>query len=307
MLVRATRHGFYGGDFKPAGSVFIVKAGQTASWFVPVTDTPAPNLPPDPATPYQDWIDTSVTPALLKRRNAGNTAWISLGPALSAPLSRDMANLVKPTNPALALTRLSAEPRYKSIIDLTGLSTNKYYPVWWQHSSPQFGVQRIILARNNADDANLDPFGTDNSSIATLFLKIEQTNFYNSLTAPNYLHVKHLSQMTRKTVRNIRHAMRCASILPADGQLSNNTWTQAKACPYKSGLYLRGGLTYRFISNLAETLEYSTADTEVEIFASSTFSTKGRWMVKPYDINDPFLGPEYDNFTAPYTAFPYPV
>jgi len=265
------------------------------------------NTAPNPATAYLDWIDTSVTPALLKRRNASNSAWVSLGPALSAPLQRDMANLIRPANPALALTRLSAEPRYESVIDLTGLSTSKYYPVWWQHNNPRFGVRGILIARNNNDDANLDPFGTGNAAIATLLLEIEQVNVSNSLSAPNFLHVKRLSQMTRSTVRNIRHAMRCANLLPADGQLSNNIWTQAKACPYKSGLYLRGGLTYRVISNHHQTLEYSTTDTEVEIFASSMFSTKGRWMVKPYDINDPFLGPEYDNFTAPYSAFPYPV
>jgi len=108
-------------------------------------------------------------------------------------------------------------------------------------------------------------------------------------------------------VRNVRHAMRCASVLPADGQLTDSIWTQQKACVYRSGLYLRGGLTYRAISNFHQTLEYSTVDTEVEIFASSTFSTRGRWMVKSYHIDDPFLGEDYDNFTAPYHAFPYPV
>jgi len=274
------------------------------------------NTAPNPAVAYMSWIDTSVNPALLKRRRADNKAWVTIGPAFQAfgkdtdgtpLLRRDMGNLIKQDNPGTTLARLSAEPRYVSEIDLTGLSTDRYYPVWWGAGSPKMGIQKITIARNSTDDANLDPFGTGNSNVATLFLDIEQANIQNALSSPNFSHVKNLTQNIRKTVRNIRHAMRCSNVLPADGQLSDNTWTQNKACVYRSGLYLRGGLTYRAISNFHPSLEYSTIDTEVEIFASSTFSTKGRWMVKSYDINDPFLGPEYDNFTTPYNAFPYPV
>jgi len=36
MQVRALRNGFYGGDFKSAGTVFTVAAGASASWFAPV-------------------------------------------------------------------------------------------------------------------------------------------------------------------------------------------------------------------------------------------------------------------------------
>jgi len=274
------------------------------------------NTAPNPAVAYMSWIDTSVNPALLKRRRADNKAWVTIGPAFQAfgkdvdgtpLLRRDMGNLVAPDNPPTTLARLSAEPRYVSPIDLTGLPTNRYYPVWWGAGSGTTGVQKITIARNNADDSNLDPFGTGNTSVAGLFLDIEQINFQNSITSPNYMRIKNLSQTTRKTVRNVRHAMRCSNVLPADGQLSDNTWTQNKACLYRSGLYLRGGLTYRAISNFHPSLGYSTVDTEVEILASSTFTVRGRWMVKSYDINDPFLGPEYDNFTAPYNAFPYPV
>jgi len=274
------------------------------------------NTAPSPTVAYMTWVDTSANPALLKRRRADNKAWVTIGPAFQAfgkdtdgtpLLRRDMTNLVAPDNPTPILTKLSAEPRYLSTIDLTGLSTNRYYPVWWGHGSSNFGVQKITLSRNNTDDANLDPFGTGNTSVAVLFLDIEQTNIQNSIASPNYLHVKNLSQIIRNTVRNVRHAMRCSSVLPADGNLSDNVWTQNKACLYRSGVYLRGGLTYRATSNFHKNLNYSRLDTEVECFASATFSTKGRWMVKSYDINDPFLGPEYDNFIAPYNAFPYTV
>jgi len=265
------------------------------------------NTAPNPTTAYLNWIDTAANPPLLKRRNANNSAWVTLGPALQAPLLRDLGNLTKPADPALALTRLSAHPKYISTIDLTGLATSKYYPVWWTAYSGKYGRQRITISRNNTDDAELDPFGTGNNQLAALLLEIEQTNFQNTLTNPAYLQVINLTQLTRKTVRNIRHAMRCASVLPADGQLSNNVWTQAKASPYISGLYLRGGLTYRVISDQHLALNVSRLDTEVEASASSTFSTKGRWMVKSYDMGDPFLGADYDNFAAPYHAFPYPL
>jgi len=274
------------------------------------------NTAPSPTVAYMTWVDTSANPALLKRRRADNKTWVTIGPAFQAfgkdtdgtpLLRRDMANLVLPGNPLATLSKLSAEPRYVSPIDLTGLSTDRYYPVWWGSGSGKTGFQKITICRNITDDSGLDPFGTGNTSGAALFLDMEQCNIQNSTTSPNYLSVKNLTQTTRKTMRNLRHAMRCSSVLPADGQLSDNTWTQQKACVYRSGVYLRGGLTYRAISNFHQALEYSTVDTEVEIFASSTFSVRGRWMVKSYDINDPFLGPEYENFTAPYNAFPYPV
>jgi len=265
------------------------------------------NAPPSPTVAYMSWIDTSTNPALLKRRSANNNSWVTIGPALQIALSRDMSNLPTLTNPAPMLTKLSAEPRYVSTIDLTGLSTDRYYPVWWAAGSSRMGVQQITIARNSNNDAALDPFGDGSTSVATLFLDMEQTNIPNSLTNPNYLRVKNLTQSFRKTVRNVRHTMRCANVLPADGQLTNNAWTQQKACVYRSGLYLRGGLRYWVTSNYHASLNYSTVDTEVEIFASSELGTKGRWMVKSYDINDPFLGSEYENFTVPYNDFPYPV
>jgi len=101
--------------------------------------------------------------------------------------------------------------------------------------------------------------------------------------------------------------MRCSSVKPVDGQLTDNYYTKNAINPYRIGMYLRGGLTYKVISNYHKALNYSTLNTEVQCSASATAATKGAFMVKSYDINDPFLGPEYDNFTAPYNEFPYPL
>jgi len=40
--------------------------------------------PPDATVPYMTWIDTSESPARIKRRNADDTAWVTLGKALQA-------------------------------------------------------------------------------------------------------------------------------------------------------------------------------------------------------------------------------
>jgi len=42
MQVIAQRPGFYGADFKPAGAIFTVRAGEVASWFRPVPASDAP-------------------------------------------------------------------------------------------------------------------------------------------------------------------------------------------------------------------------------------------------------------------------
>jgi len=198
---------------------------------------------------------------------------------------------------------IAAAKNYVSAIDLTGLSTDRYYPVWWSGVSGKSDIQRIVICRHYSDDEDLDPFNTQNGNLAGLFLEIETIATLSSVL--RYFAVVRLSQVLRKTVRNIRHGMRCANVLPADGHLSDTYHTQNKINPYRCGLYLRGGLTYRVISNYHALLNYSREDGEVEISASSVFTHKGRWMAKSYNINDPFLGPEYDNFMPPYNPFPY--
>ncbi len=52
---------------------------QLGSMIETISATP----PPEPVA-YQAWIDISVSPALLRRRNAANTAWVEIGPALQS-------------------------------------------------------------------------------------------------------------------------------------------------------------------------------------------------------------------------------
>jgi len=201
---------------------------------------------------------------------------------------------------------ISAESRYASTIDLTGLSTDRYYPVWWPGSPVNRGPVRITILRSRRDNQELDPFNDQNPNVAGLLLDIEQVS--SPSASPKYFDVLRLRQVFRKTVRNIRHGMRCSSIQPVGGEIGDNPeYVPQKINPSRSGLYLRGGLTYTVLSNYHAALSYSNVDEEVEISTFEDGSAKGRWMVKSYPIDDPFLGPEYDNFLAPYNAFPVAV
>jgi len=205
----------------------------------------------------------------------------------------------------LTPTKIGAEPRYVSTIDLTGLSTERYYPVWWPGRNVRSGILNVDIFRHNLDYDGLNPFDENSTVSAALFLQIEQLSSPNS--KPNFFNVVRLSQMLRNTVRNIRHGMRCANVLPVDGQLGNDTtYIPNKISPNQSGLYLRGGLPYTVVSNRYQELQYSREDAEVEIQTLSG-NLNGRWMVKSYAIDDPFLGEEYNNFTAPHSPFPYNV
>ena len=54
---------------------------------------------------------------------------------------------------------INGEALYKSVIDLTGLSTDHFYPVWWSMPSNREGETQLTICRNYADDAGLAPFG----------------------------------------------------------------------------------------------------------------------------------------------------
>jgi len=268
---------------------------------------------PTPTVAYMSWIDTSANPALLKRRNEENKAWVTIGPALQAfgkdtdgtpLLRRDMGNVVAPDNPATVLAKLSAEPRYVSTIDLTGLSTDRYYPVWWNGYSAKQGSQKILIARHFSDDTDLNPFGTGNNQVAGLILEIEQFGYRG--VKPRAFAVRILEQTLRKTVRNMNHGFRCANVLPINGNLGDSYYVTNKIHPFISGLYLRGGLSYQAITNYKNKLSFSREETEVEINSYATGNATGRWMAKSYDINDPFLGPEYNDFTQ-YQPFPHNI
>jgi len=210
---------------------------------------------------------------------------------------------------ALTPPSIAAEPRYLSTIDLTGLSTDRYYPVWWFHLSNDDGVLTISITRNYARDRELDPFGTGGIHVAGLLMELEQVAHLWSGDAC-FLHMKRLSQTYRKTVRKLGFAMKCHSVEAVPGY-SLASWANSTTCPMRSGVYLRGGLTYTVLSNQIMLLSHSKLDTPVEIYSevrsTANGQESGRWMVKSYHKDDPFLGDEYDDFMAPYAAFPYAV
>lgn len=75
---------------------------------------------PTSPQPYQVWIDTSVDPALIKRRNADNTGWVTIGEALqtfgtAASLDTGTAAGEVPTNGDLAPMFDARLPRFATV------------------------------------------------------------------------------------------------------------------------------------------------------------------------------------------------
>ena len=58
-----------------------------------MVDSVSSSAPSSPS-PYMTWIDTSVDPAMLRRRNAANDAWVEIGPALASFGTAAYANLI---------------------------------------------------------------------------------------------------------------------------------------------------------------------------------------------------------------------
>jgi len=70
MQVRAQRAGFFGADFKPAGAVFSVPDGTTASWFVPLAAS-TPAQPLDAGKPQGQGMDTPAPLPKAAKAGAG--------------------------------------------------------------------------------------------------------------------------------------------------------------------------------------------------------------------------------------------
>ncbi|WP_339385701.1 hypothetical protein [Xenorhabdus sp. PB30.3] len=199
---------------------------------------------------------------------------------------------------------IQAEPRFNKTIDLTGLSTNRYYPVWWQFPSNNGANSWLAIHRWYAEDREKEPFGKDGDThIAGLLLQIEGGDVRWGGDA-HYLNIKRVNQTYRKTVRNVRHDMMSIA-RPIDGKYP--LYEKVKPgdiveCRRYSGCYLRGGLTYHVTSNFSG-IHYSRKDDEFEIARNlepqSNFEIK--WMVKSYAIDDPLLGKEYDDNVLPYS------
>ncbi|WP_422645758.1 phage baseplate protein [Xenorhabdus budapestensis] len=205
----------------------------------------------------------------------------------------------KPTAEAI-----QAEPRFNKTIDLTGLSTDRYYPVWWSFPSNNNGANPwLTIHRNYAEDReNKNPFGKE-THLAGLLLQIEGGDVLWGGDA-QYLNIKRISQTYRKTVKNIRRGMMCIA-RPIDGKfplLYSLKSGDITDCRVFSGCYIRGGLTYHVTSNFSS-IHYSREENEIEISRwSDGYELKQeiKWMVKSYAIDDPLLGKDYDDSVLPY-------
>ncbi|CEE93504.1 hypothetical protein XNA1_3890001 [Xenorhabdus nematophila str. Anatoliense] len=202
----------------------------------------------------------------------------------------------------LSAADVKGEPRYNQTIDLTGLSTDRYYPVWWQFPSNGGANSWLTINRWYAEDREKDLFSKGEFHIAGLLLQIEGGDFIWGGDA-KYLNIKRIRQTYRKTVKNVRHGMMSIA-RPIDGKYplyENVKPGDIVYCKRFSGCYLRGGLTYHVTSNFSD-VNYSRKDDEVEISSAlepqSNFEIK--WMVKSYAIDDPILGKDYDDIVLPY-------
>ncbi|WP_176692869.1 pyocin knob domain-containing protein [Photorhabdus luminescens] len=214
------------------------------------------------------------------------------------PWAQEYNTLNKPT----ALD-IQSEPRYTTTIDLTGLSTERYYPVWWSFP-PNVGANSwLTLHRPYPYDAEKKPFGEGVTHVAGLLAQIEGGDIPWGGDA-HYLNIKRINQTYRKTIKTIRHAM-ISVARPVDGKYP--LYGDVKSgdivdCYVYSGCYLRGGLTYFTTSNF-QSIHYSREDGESEIYrwSSEDLKREMKWMVKSLVINDPLLGEEYTDNTIPYS------
>ncbi|AUI88163.1 hypothetical protein BS333_17540 [Vibrio azureus] len=190
---------------------------------------------------------------------------------------------------------IHGQSMYQSMIDLTGLSTDNYYPVWWQFPSNKGGDSRLTISREWAQDQELDPFG-ERLSVAGLNLQIEGAG-HPTLGDADYMTIKRFWQTYRKTVRGLAFGMQCIArpingLRPmylgyTDGQIVNHS--------SRSGCYLRGGLTYHVTKSFQHQLWYSREGGEVSAGTYSNEAFEIDWRVKAYHKDDPFLGPDYDD------------
>ncbi|MFA0036498.1 hypothetical protein AB4423_07105 [Vibrio chagasii] len=197
---------------------------------------------------------------------------------------------------------INGQSVYESVIDLTRLNTDYFYPVWWEMPGNEEGGSRITISRKYSEDRNLDPFGTNNVFIAGLNLQIEGAGYPLSGDA-NYLTIKRLFQTYRKTVRAVQFGMKCIA-RPIDGTkplYSGFVSGQVVKHGLRSGCYLRGGLTYHVRKSFNNQLWYSREEGEVSAGISSQAHYEIEWKVKAYHIDDPFLGPDYEERCLAYT------
>ncbi|ROM57851.1 phage tail protein, partial [Pseudomonas poae] len=174
---------------------------------------------------------------------------------------------------------------YKQEIDLTGLSTDVLYPVWWTMPGNDAGETEITVARYFARDSEKAPFGEGIYHIAGLNLQLEGAGYPWNGDA-NFLTIKRISQTYRETVRGISFGMICTARAVTGlkpmylGLVAGQLTTAAQF----SGLYLRGGLSYTISKSFDYPVNFSKLDTEVIMKDDVTADWEVRWVVKPYSL-----------------------
>ncbi|EDP60858.1 hypothetical protein [Vibrio sp. AND4] len=199
---------------------------------------------------------------------------------------------------------INGQGTYKSVIDLTGLSTDYFFPVWWAIPGNQEGNTQITICRGYPEDSHRSPFGEGVVHIAGLNLQIEGVgNPWNG--DANYLEIKRLSQTYRKTVRAIQFGMKCIArpITGAKPLYAGYTDGQVVNHSRNGGCYLRGGLTYHVTKSFDGGLRYSREKNEISTGPYSNEAFEIDWHVKAYHIDDPFLGSDYEETRHAYTLY----
>ncbi len=190
---------------------------------------------------------------------------------------------------------INGRASYSQIIDLTGLSTNIFYPVWWRMPGNEQGISEILISRNFSLDSDRNPFNNNfEVHVAGLNLQIEGCGIPWNGDA-NFLTVKRISQTYRETVRRVEFGM-LSYVRPVTGvkpiYLNQVPGTLVNS-PQESGCYLRGGLSYIITKSFEGPVKYSRSDAEVELSQTVTSEYEISWKVKPFPITAPELGATY--------------
>ncbi|MEZ9216531.1 hypothetical protein AB4581_09325 [Vibrio cyclitrophicus] len=190
--------------------------------------------------------------------------------------------------------KMKGVARYQHVIDLTDISTDYFFPVWWRMPSNEHGGCEINITRHYSRDSALKPFGAGIVHIAGLLLQLEG-NDCGWGGDGKYLQIRRISQTYRETVRSVHHGMRCIArpITGAKPLYAGVESGDVVGCRTLSGCYLRGGLKYTVITNWDGDIHFSKESGETEIDRSSQSTFEIKWVAKAYALDDPFLGERY--------------
>lgn len=180
---------------------------------------------------------------------------------------------------------INGRAMYSQEIDLTGLPTDTFYPVWWTMPGNDSGETEITISRIYSRDAASAPFGQGIVHIAGLNLQMEGCGYIWNGDG-NFLTIKRISQTYRETVRGVSFGMICTArhvsgVRPLYQGAQNGQIIQSAI---HSGLYLRGGLGYTVNKSFAGAVGFSRSDIEVAMGEASQGDWEIRWCVRPYRL-----------------------